>query len=60
MYLRCGIRASQLIIELQKQISLHGDCEVFCGGTDYPEGVARVSYNSKGNPYTPANTFTIR
>ena len=54
-----GITASQLIVELQKQIALHGDCEVSSGGTDYPSGVRGVSYNSKGDSYTPKNTFTI-
>ena len=55
-----GIKASELILQLQHEILLHGDCEVYCGGTDYPEGIKHVVYNSKGNSYTPKNTFTIR
>ncbi len=54
-----GIKASQLIILLQNQILLHGDCECSAGGGDYPEGVRWVFYEAKGDAYTPANSFKI-
>ena len=54
-----GIKASELIEKLQKLIEKHGDKEVYAGGTDYPDGVTGVSYNSTERPYHPAKTFTI-
>jgi hypothetical protein len=54
-----GIKASELIIRLQNQIQLHGDCEVFSGGQDYPEGVKEVVHDPKGDAYHPKNCFRI-
>jgi hypothetical protein len=54
-----GIKASQLIVLLQKQIAIHGDCEVYAGGGDYPEGVKGVSHDPKGDAYHPKNCFRI-
>ena len=54
-----GIKASELIILLKKQIQLHGDLEVYSGGGDYPEGVDRVIYEAIGNSYVPKNSFRI-
>ena len=54
-----GIKASQLIIELQKQMAFHGDCECFAGGGDYPEGVRGVIFNAKGDAYHSKNSFKI-
>lgn len=54
-----GIKASQLIVLLQKQIAIHGDCEVYAGGGDYPEGVKGVYFEAKGNAYTPKGSFTV-
>lgn len=54
-----GIKASELIKLLQQQIQLHGDCPVYSGGTDYPEGVDGVRYESKGNGYIPKGSFYL-
>jgi hypothetical protein len=54
-----GIKASQLIVLLQKQIDIHGDCEVYAGGGDYPQGVSSVVYDPKGNAYSKPNSFNI-
>ena len=54
-----GMKASQLIIELQKQIMLHGDHEVYSGGGDYPEGVSAVVFDPRGDSYHPKNCFKI-
>jgi len=54
-----GIKASELIKLLQTQIALHGDCECFAGGGDYPEGIRGIRYVSKAETYNPANTFDI-
>jgi len=54
-----GMKASDLIIKLQQQIALHGDCECSAGGGDYPEGVQGVRYEAKGDAYTPKNSFKI-
>jgi len=55
-----GLKASELIAELNKMIETYGDLEVISGGGDYPEGVRGVSYNKKSEPYYPANSFVIR
>lgn len=56
-----GMKASELIRILQEQIKEHGDCGVYSGGADYPDGVSHVSYiePDKGNGYVPGNTFWI-
>ena len=54
-----GITASQLIAILQKQIAIHGDCEVWSGGQDYPSGVKGVVYTVNGNTYVPKKSFKI-
>lgn len=54
-----GMMASKLVAELQKQIDLHGDHEVWAGGGDYPEGVRGVVFDSKGDSYHPKNCFRI-
>lgn len=57
--LQSGIKASELIKQLEKQIKLHGDCEVFAGGGDYPEGVSGVSFKLTGDSYHPDRCFRI-
>ena len=61
MYLAQGIRASELIKKLEAAIQEHGDCEVFAGGGDYPEGVSGVYYVPKGqgDGYIPDNSFKV-
>jgi|GEM_PF-5233779 len=54
-----GIKATELIKQLQAQIAIHGDCEVWCGGGDYPEGVKTVTFTIKGNTYIPAGSFKL-
>ena len=54
-----GMKASELIKELEKMIEKHGDREVFSGGTDYPEGVGVVRYVRKGDGYCKARSFYI-
>jgi hypothetical protein len=54
-----GIKASELIKMLQRQMELHGDCEVFAGGEDYPGGVNAVWYDAKGDAYHRPNCFKI-
>jgi len=54
-----GIKASELIIQLQEMIEKYGDCRVFSGGTDYPEGVQYVYYKEKGNSYIRDRSFVI-
>lgn len=61
MYGVYGIKASELIKQLQEMIDKHGDCVCISGGTDYPEGVSGVRYitKDKADGYIPANTFRI-
>jgi hypothetical protein len=59
MFFPDGMRASELIKLLEKKIKEHGDCKVYSGGTDYPEGVEGVRYEKKGNAYVPKNSFYI-
>lgn len=54
-----GIKASELIKILQKNIEKYGDLECYSGGTDYPEGVSGVGRETTGNGYIPKNTFVI-
>lgn len=54
-----GMKASELIKELEKMIKIHGDREVYSGGEDYPGGVSGVGFNKKDNAYEPAGSFRI-
>jgi len=58
---KSGIKASELIAELQKLIEKHGDLNVYRAGSDYPEGVHGVRYipKNKGDAYTPGNSFEV-
>ena len=55
-----GIKASTLIAKLRQAIKEHGYREVWAGGTDYPEGVAHVAFQAKGDSYRPEKCFVIR
>lgn len=54
-----GIKASELIAQLQELVKEHGDRPVYSGGTDYPAGVENVSYWAKGDSYIPKGAFYI-
>lgn len=56
-----GIKASELIHELQMLVAEHGDKQVYAGGGDYPGGVGGVAYipAKNGNGYVPGDTFKI-
>lgn len=56
-----GLKASELIRELQKKIERYGDKEVYSGGGDYPEGIRGVSYvpKNKGDGYVPGDSFRV-
>lgn len=56
-----GIKASELVKQLEKLIRIHGDREVSAGGGDYPEGVSGVHLQTRSNdPYIPQGNFYIR
>lgn len=56
-----GIKASELVAQLQKLVEKHGDQEVIVGGGDYPEGCRGVWLVTKrsSDAYTPEGTFKI-
>ncbi|TSP14052.1 hypothetical protein [Cupriavidus campinensis] len=55
-----GIKASELIKQLQDLIEEHGDREVIIGGGDYPEPCRSVSFQTKRHdPYIPEGTFYL-
>lgn len=54
-----GMKASELIKDLERNIEKHGDQYVFSGGTDYPEGVGGVRIKKKGDGYVPTGAFQI-
>lgn len=55
-----GIKASELVKQLQQLIEEHGDQQVFAGGGDYPGGVGGVDVQRDRNPYVPKGVFYIR
>lgn len=56
-----GMKASELIVALQRLIEKHGDKEVYSGGGDYPEGVRGVRYVApkNGDAYVPGDSFKL-
>lgn len=60
MYIRTGLKASELIKKLEDIIRFRGDVECYAGGTDYPEGVKGAWYNEVGDSYIPAKCIEIR
>jgi len=59
MFIRSGMKASEVIAELQKLIDEHGDKECFSGGSDYPEGIVCVHYQKYEDAYIPAGSFVL-
>lgn len=60
MYIRTGLKASELIKKLEDIIRFRGDFACYAGGTDYPEGITVVRYNEQGDGYIPSNCIEIR
>lgn len=55
-----GLKASEVIRELQELIDEHGDQYVFGGCSDYPQGVEGAAKQEKhNNPYIPFGTFFL-
>lgn len=54
------MKASEIILELQKLVNNFGDREVYSGGADYPEKVKWVGIEKQGNSYEPKGCFKIK
>jgi hypothetical protein len=56
-----GIKASELIKNLQDLIKEKGDLEVFSGGNDFPTGVSHAFHvKDDRDVYVPKDSFYIR
>ena len=53
------MKASELVKELEQVIKEHGDREVYCGGTDYPERVSGVLVRDNPKAYYPEPCFEV-
>jgi len=55
-----GIKAFELIAQLQNLIDQHGDREVITSGADYSEEVRVARFQTRDNdPYIPEGTIYI-
>lgn len=55
-----GIKASELIKQLQDMINKNGDREIWKRSSDYPEGVTQVEFRTKEDDgYYPTKVFVI-
>lgn len=53
------MKASELIIELQRLIEREGDKEVYCSGMDYPGSVQGVVTWERWSAYVPEGAFYV-
>lgn len=53
------MKASEMILQIQKLIAEWGDREVYSGGEDYPGKVESIVFRKQGDSYVPSGSFKI-